>query len=349
MAIGVTSSIVDFDRKQFDALDRTAGFASSYARLRQRERDPRWISRYLGWTEDGRLKAAIPVYRPRMSSWPDRAYDPRSWGVPADGCSPEAVLLVGGCGDRRTGLHVDAEAKSPCPLGGLVAEVARLAADEDRCLAFPYVHAEARDALAAATGDRIVWAELAREGYVTGLSDPDWEASLPRKVRHTLRRDRRRIADVPVAAGPADGVPWDEVRAWAADLISRQHDAKNDPEPAEFVDFRYADLQENADLDVFAFTARSPRLRGVSTVVVWEDEMEVCEIGLPGDNSEERLAVYVSACFHQPFQYAQGRGIDRIRFGWTSKAPKAARGVVFSPYFGGILGMDDTKQLARSA
>ncbi|MEE1838311.1 hypothetical protein ACIODX_38280 [Streptomyces sp. NPDC088190] len=352
MAIGFTSAIADFDQKHFDSLDRTAGYPSSYTRLRQKEQDPRWISRYLEWADGGLLKAAIPVYRSRMNSWPDKAYDPRSWVLPdgaGDECSPGSSLLVGGCGDRRTGLHLDAEAKAPGTLRSLLVELARLAADENRCLAFPYMHAAARNALSAATDNRIVWAELAREAHIVGLSDAEWESKLPRKIRKKLRQDRCRIAAAPVAVGRlGDGTAsWDEVRPWAAELISHQHAVKGDPEPSEFVNFRYSDLQENPDLDVFVFTAQSPGLRGVTTAVVWEGEMELCEVGLRGENSEERIAVYLSTCFHQPFQYAQARGIDHIRCGSTAEATKAARGAVFTEYYGGVLAASETKRLAH--
>ncbi|WP_020122433.1 hypothetical protein [Streptomyces canus] len=352
MAISFTSAVADFDQKQFDALDRTAGFASSYTRLLQKEQDPRWISRYLWWAEDDRLRAAIPVYRSRMSSWPDPRYDPRSWGLPdgaGDDCTPRASLLVGGCGDRRTGLHVDVESRTPDTLRSLLVELARFAADEDRCLVFPYMHADARNALDAATDDRITWVELPREAHVFGLADPEWENRLPRRVRRTLRQDRRRIAATPVTDGVAGGgaLSWDEARPWAAELISRQHTAKGDPEPPEFVDFRYSDLQENPDVDVIVFTARSPTLRGVATAVVWADEMEVCEFGLSGENDEEHLAVYISVGFHQPFQYAQARGINHLRYGRTSEAPKAIRGAVFTENSNGVLGIDETKRLAR--
>jgi hypothetical protein len=351
MAIGFTSAIADFDQKQFDCLDRTAGFPSSYSRLRQKELDPRWISRYLGWFDDNMLRAAIPFYLSRMKSWPDTAYDPRSWGLPdgiSEECSPGASLMVGGCGERRTGLHLDAEARTPGQLRRLLVELARLAADEGWCLAFPYIYADARNALAAATGDRIVWAELAREAHVFGLSDPEWESKLPRKVSKTLRRDRREIAAIPVTAGAAGGVvPWDEVYPWAAEWISRQHAIKGDPEIPEFVQFRYADLQENPEIEVLAFTAHSPGLRGVATSVIWRNEMEMCEIGFAGDNTEERLALYVSLGFHQPFQYAQARGIDHIRYGTTAETPKAARGAVFVDRYCGVLSMRETKLLAH--
>ncbi|MER6543880.1 hypothetical protein [Streptomyces sp. NPDC001250] len=346
MAMGFTSTIADFDQKQFDSLDRAAGFASSYSRLRQKESDARWLSRYLGWFDDHLLRAAIPVYRSRMKSWPDAAYDPLSWDLPngvGDGCSPGASLVVGGCGDRRTGLHVDAEARTPGQLRGLLVELAGLAADEDRCLVFPYMYNDARNALAAATSDRIVWARLGREAHVFGLSDPQWETRLPSKVRNTLRRDQRKIAAVPMTVGAAS---WDEVHFWAAELISSHMAGKGHQEMPEFVSFRYSDL-ECSDVDLMAFTAQSAGLRGVQTILLWQDELEVYEVGLTGDDSDERFALYVNLVFHLPFQYARSRGIDHIRLGSKAETPKAARGAIFEDYYGGILTMEETKRLAR--
>ncbi|MFJ8155126.1 hypothetical protein [Streptomyces sp. NPDC094468] len=346
MAMDFTSTITDFDQQQFDSLDRAAGFASSYSRLRQKEADPRWVSRYLGWFDDCLLKAAIPVYRPRMKSWPDMAYDPRSWNLPdgaGDECSPEASLMVGGCSDRRTGLHADAEARTPGQLRRLLVELARAAADEDRCLVFPYMYTDARDALALATDDRIAWAELGREAHVFGLSDPQWESRLPSKVRNTLRRDQRKIAAVPMTVGEAS---WNEVHSWAAELISSHMAGKGNQEITEFVSLRYSDMESNPDVGLMAFTAQSAGLRGVQTILLWQGEMEVYEVGLTGDDSDERFALYVNLLFHLPFRYAQARGIDHIRLGSKSETPKAARGAVFENYYGGVLGLDETKRLA---
>jgi len=349
MAIDFTLTITDFDQQQFDSLDRRAGFASSYSRLRQKELDPRWLSRYLGWFDGHLLRAAIPVYRPRMKSWPDPAYDPRSWNLPdgaGDECSPGASLMVGGCGDRRTGLHADAEARTPGRLRRLLVELAGVAAEEDRCLVFPYMYTPAKEALAAAAEDRIAWAGLGREAHVFGLSDPQWESRLPSKVRNTLRRDQRKIATVPMTVGEAS---WGEVHSWAAELISSHMAGKGHQEISEFVSLRYSDLESDPDVGLMAFTAESAGLRGVQTILLWQGEMEVYEVGLTGDDSDERFALYVNLLFHLPFQYAQARGIDHIRLGSMAETPKAARGAVFEDYYGGVLSLDETKRLARGS
>jgi hypothetical protein len=347
MGIDFTSAIADFDQELFDSLDRTAGFASSHSRLGQKELDARWVSRYVGWSDGQVLRAVIPVYRSRMTSWPDAAYDPRSWRLPdgvGDECPPGAALMVGGCGDRRTGLHTDAEARTPGQLRRLLAELAELAADEGRCLVFPYMYTDAKDALAAATDDRIVWAQLGREAHMFGLSDSQWQSKLPRKVRNTLRRDKSRIAAVPMTVREAS---WDEVHSSAVELISLHNAKKGQQELPEFVSFRYSDLQ-CSDVELVAFTVQSATVRGVATILLWRDEMEGYEIALTGDDSDERFALYVNLAFHVPFQLAQDRGIDHIRFGSGAETPKAARGVVFRDYYGGVLSMDETKRLASS-
>lgn len=349
MELSVTSTIAEVDRRQFDSLDRSAGFPSSYGRLLQQEHDPRWVARYLVGADGNRLRAVVPVYRSRMTSWPDAAYDPRTWGLP-DGrgnqCTPEATLLVGGCAGRRTGLHVDA-VDGTDTMRRLLVELATLAADEDRCLGFPHISAEARDALIAAGADHTVWTDPTREAHVAGLSDPAWESHLRKRVRQNLRDDRRLVETFAVTEKPEGGAPWDEVRSWAAELISQQHDAKGNPEPPEFVDFRYSELQENPDLEVVAFVAEAPGLRGVTTAVVWDGEMEVCEVGLPGEHGKVRLGVYLSVLFRQPFRYAQAHAIDRIRYGRTSESSKAGRGAEFTQWYSGVLDQEETRRLAR--
>ncbi|MER5570654.1 hypothetical protein ABT083_31365 [Streptomyces goshikiensis] len=347
MAMGFTSAIGDFDQKEFDSLDTTAGIASSYHRLRQKEQDARWLTSYLGWFEEDRMRAAVPVYRCRTQSWPDKLYDPRSWNLLGDaggGCSPGNSLLVGGCADRRTGFHVDAVARTPARLRSLLVELARHAVDEGRSLVFPYMYTDARNALSAATEDTIVWAALERESHIFGLSDPQWESTLPSKVRNTLRRDQRKIADVPMTVSEA---PWCEIETWAAELIAEHNSLKGEPDRSEFVSFRYFDWQQNPAVDLMALTAQSPGLRGVQTVLLWEDEMEVYEVGLPGEDSDERFALYVNLLFHLPIQYARSRGIDHIRLGLRAETPKAARGAVFEDLHCGVLGPAETKRLAR--
>jgi Peptidogalycan biosysnthesis/recognition len=349
MGIGFTSAIADFDQRQFDSLDATAGAKSSYGRLRQKEEDGRWVTRYLSWQEDGLVKAVIPVYRSRMQSWPDAAYDPRTWNLPeriGGECSPAASLVVGGCADRRTGLHADGQARAPGQLRRLLAAVARLAADEGRCLVFPYMYTDARDALAAATEDRITWAKLDREAHLLGLSDPQWESTLPSKVRNALRRDRRKIADVPMTVEEAS---WDAVDPWAAELIALHNTRKGEQDRSEYASFRHFEWQRNPAVDLITFTALSDGLRGVQTALLWKSELEMYAIGLAGEESVERFAVYVNLLFHMPIQYARSRGIDHIRFGVKAETAKSTRGAVFEDLHGGVLGIDETNQLARDS
>ncbi|MGW8366691.1 hypothetical protein ACWGK1_39905 [Streptomyces wedmorensis] len=347
MGIDFTSDIADFDRKRFDALDTTAGAASSFSRLRQHQEDGRWISRYLGWRDGEELRAVVPLYRSRMRAWADPSYDPRSWGLPdgvGDACSPGTSLLVGGCADRRTGFHVDEETRAPGRLRKLLVEAARFAADEDRCLVFPYVYGTARTALDAATEGAVVWAELGREAHLFGLADPAWESGLPSKVRYRLRRDQRTIAGASMTDGEAS---WDEVGSWAAELISEHNAAKGQRELAEFVGFRLSTWAENPDVDVMVFTAEAGGRRGVQTILLWGDELEVYEIGLPAEEGDERLALYLDLLFHLPIRYARARGIDHIRLGSKAETAKARRGGVFEPLYGGVLGVAETRRLAR--
>ncbi|MFE7778464.1 hypothetical protein ACFU5O_32190 [Streptomyces sp. NPDC057445] len=348
MTMGFSLAIADFDQKQFDALDTKTGAASSYSRLRQQEQDARWTGRYLGWHEGDVLKAAIPIYRYRMRSWPDPSYDPASWGMPGavgDECSPGNSLMVGGCIDRRTGFHVDEEARTPGQLRRLLAEIAKVAADEDLCLVFPYMYLETKEALDDATSGRIVWAQLDREAHLFGLADPEWEAGLPARTRYRLRRDQRTIAKVPMRVAEAS---WDEVDSWASELIAQHSTAKGQELLPEFVSDRLSMWQSNPDVDLMVFTAEAAGLRGVQTVLLWGNELEVYEIGLSGEESEQRFAMYLNLLFHLPIQYARARGgIEHIRLGTKSETPKSRRGGVFQALHGGVLGFADTKRLAR--
>lgn len=346
MTIGFTSSVADFDQKQFDGLDVTAGIASSYDRLRQRERDARWSVRYVGWTEDDLLKAAIPVYQCRTQVWPDEAYDPRTWNLPdnaGDEGSPASSLLVGGCSERRSGLHVDTQAGSPDHLRSVLVEVAGIAADENRCLVFPFHYTDARNALAAATDDRIVWTQLSREARLVGLSDAQWESKLPAKVRYELRRDRRRIEAFPMKI---EETTWGEVQSWAADLIAAHNIRLGMHDGPDFVRFRHAEWQRNHAVEVKAFTAEVGELRGVLMCFVWGNEIEAYEIGISGEQSFERHALYINLLFHAPLEYARSRGLDQFRLGTKAETPKASRGAVFADLHGGVLSIAETRRLA---
>ena len=337
--------------EQFDALDTTAGAAACYQRLRQRQADGRWSSHYLRATENGRLTAAIPVYAYRGKAWPSHYYDAATWQLPGgvrDDLVPGRCLLVGGCSDGRSSLHVrcGTGGRHPLhPLRRLVAELASFAADRDRCLVFPYLYAGARAALTEATGDRIAWTLLRREAHLRGVADAGWERSLGSKVNGVLRRDRRLIA---AACLDRSTHAWPEVEDQAAELVAAHNVRQGDPDHPEFVRLRYAEWQQCEGVELVVFRAAAGDVRGVLTALVWQDELELCEIGLTGGEGPRRLAAYLDLVFHRPLAFVRSRGLRAIRAGSAAEVPKRSRGAVFEDLYGCVLDLARTRELART-
>lgn len=332
--------------EQFDALDTTAGAAACYQRLRQRQADGRWTSHYLRATEDGRLTAAIPVYAYRGKAWPNRYYDAATWQLPGgvrDDLVPGSCLLVGGCSDGRSSLHVRCRPGGRHPLRRLVAELAGFAADRDRCLVFPYLYAGARAALTEATGDRIAWTLLRREAHLRGVAEAGWERSLGSKVNGVLRRDRRLIAAADLDRSTHT---WPEVEDEAGELVAAHNVRKGDPDHPEFVRMRYAEWQQCEGVQLVVFRAAAGEVRGVLTALVWQDELELCEIGLTAGEGPRRLAAYLDLLFHRPLAFARSRGLRAIRAGSAAEIPKRSRGAVFEDLYGGVLDRAGTRELA---
>src|SRR5262249_36480392 len=109
MELALITDIAEVAAAEFDALDRTVGAGAWYQRLRQKRADGRGSAGYLRAAENGRLKAFVPVYECRAKAWPHPAYDVRTWQLPPDlraAADPGTCLLVGGCSDGRSSLHV---------------------------------------------------------------------------------------------------------------------------------------------------------------------------------------------------------------------------------------------------
>jgi hypothetical protein len=330
---------------EFDGLDRSAGAAGSYHRLRQRQADRRWAVRYLRATEGGRLTAAIPVYEYRGKAWPSPHYDAATWPLPG-GRRPELVpaacLLVGGCADARSSLHVRCR-RGPGPLRRLVAELAAAAAARDRCLVFPYFDGRARAALAEATADRVAWVPLLREAQLREIADPGWERSLGAKPYATLRRDRELIA----GAGLTGSVHrWAEVAEEAGELIAAHNNRKGEPDHPEFARLRYAEWDQCEGVELIVLRTAGAGLTGLLAALVWQDELQLVEMGLTGVDGPDRLAAYLDLVFHRPLALARERGLRTIRLGSAAEVPKRSRGAVFEELYGGVLDRDRTREVA---
>ncbi|HEX4729585.1 MAG TPA: hypothetical protein VH298_17375 [Jatrophihabitans sp.] len=344
--IAVIDSIAEVSAADFERLDTSAGAVGSYQRISQREADGRWLTRYLRCLDGDRLLALIPLHTAQGTSWPDPVYDPTGWPLPVtdtQDCQADSCLLVGSNSDLLTGLPVAAELRAPEPLRALLARIARLAADEGRCLAFPFHYSSAQQAIDRAGNGAIRWALLGREARLEGLDDPGWEAGLSRPARYNLRHDRALIEAAGIRSSIVD---WAEVAEPASALIAEHNVRVGMFDHPEFVKLRGQRWQDCPGVEFLVFAAESDTLTGYVTGWVWRDELAVYEIGLPGPESPERLACYLELVFRRPIQLAQQRGLRMLRLGPTAERIKAGRGAVFHELFGGVLDVVATKHLA---
>ena len=346
MDIDLIGHVADIPEVQFDRLDPAVGVLACHAKVKQREADGRWRVTYIHGTDEGQTKAAIPLYASHMADWSDPAYDPRTWALPPtvrEDCTAARCLVVGSYEDRCSGLHVACSAREPRQLRPLLAAMAQAAASQDRHLSFPYFSSGARDAISAATSGRIAWALLGREAHIRDLSDPGWEASLPKRVRYNLRHDRELIEAAAITGGQCS---WPEIEDIASELIARHNIGKGQPDHPEFVRARHRTWADFPQAELLVFTVRSPVVTGVETAVLWNNELVLREIGLAGDQGADRRAAYLDLVFCQPIRFAQSRGLRQIGFGMAAEKVKAGRGAVLQDLHGGVMTASDARRFA---
>lgn len=346
MDIDLTGHIAGIAEEQFDRLDPDVGVLGCYTRVKLREADGRWRVTYVRAVEAGTLKAAVPLYASRMTDWPDPAYDPANWGLPptvSQGCTAARCLVVGSFEERCSALHVERSAREPGQLRQILAAIARTAASQDRHLSFPYFSSGAADALSAAAYGRIAWAPLGPEAIIRGLSDPGWEASLPKRIRYNLRHDRELIEAAAIIGGHCS---WAEAEDTASELIAKHNVKHGHIDHPEFVRARQRLWTGFPQAEHFVFTVRSPAVTGVEVAVVWRDELDLREMGLAGEEGPERRAAYLDLAFHQPIRFAQSRGLRLIRFGMEAGKVKAGRGAVLQDLYGGVMTVADARRFA---
>lgn len=346
MDIDLTGHIAGIPEEQFNRLDPAVGVLGCYAKVKLREADGRWRVTYVRGTDGGGLKAAIPLYASRMAEWSDPAYDPRTWELPptvGGDCTAARCLVVGSYEERCSGLHVERSAREPRQLRRILVAIAQVAARQDLHLSFPYFSSSARDALSAATSGRITWAPLGPEAIMRDLSDPGWEASLPRRVRYNLRHDRELIEAAGIIGGRCS---WPEIEDTASELVAKHNVRKGHVDHPEFCRARQRLWVNFPQAELFAFTVRSPAVTGVEIAVVWNDELDLREMGLAGEEGPERRAAYLDLAFHQPIRFAQSHGLRLIRFGMKAAKVKAGRGAVLHDLHGGVMTAADARRFA---
>jgi hypothetical protein len=347
--LSIVDSIECVSAEDFDRLDSSAGSAACYQRTRQREQDGRWRCRYLHATDGSRLLAMVPLYTATSRSWPDPAYDPSSWELPAGvrgDYSPGDCLLVGSFADLRTGFAVAEPDREPAVLRELLAAIAEFAAEQDRCLTFAYLLPEARQAVSAATAGRTGWAPLAREARLARVTDTDWSTRMPGEVRRNLRRDQKLIAAAGIVPSRHS---WPEVEELASTVIAEHNVALGRFDHAEFVRMRNREWDRCPGVELTVFGASTDSVTGFLTALIWQDRLEAYEIGLRGEHGPQRFAAYLDLVFYQPLRTARAAGLTDIRLGVTSERVKAGRGAVFADLSGGVLSLPDTRCLAAQA
>lgn len=321
---------------QFSALDRALGAAGDFHRLRQHEEDRRWRVTYRCVRAGGLLRAVVPVYTCLARAWPDPFYNPATWPLPpglAGHCTPVRSVLVGGCADLRSGLHIDPDAEPAELARHVLPEVAR--ALPGIRLIFPYMYASDKNAIDGVFPEKTIWTRLAREARFDDISDPQREKRLGSRVRGVLNHDRRLIEKAGVVTSWKQ---WCSIADHASALISDHNNRQGNPDHPHFVRMRYDQWSACGGVQVIVFTATCRNITGMLTALLWEDELELREIGINGTPGDERLAVYISLLFHQPFRLASAHKLNRIRCGIFAEKPKASRGATFRTLYGGIYG-----------
>jgi hypothetical protein len=345
MRFQALASLRDLGAQEFDRLDVSCGPVGCHSRLLQLERDHRWSTEYLCAYEGSTLVAAVPLYRLKVSAWPDPSYDPASWGLDQP-LPPAEVTVVGGRSGLLSSLHIASDVSATWRHVRLIEEL--LAREPRRSLLLPFLTENQlqpwKETLGSGLKHQVFGADARFDRPLAAAALPD--TALPRKVRQTLNADQRMAERFGVESAVRT---WSEVRSFAAGLIARNNRAYGLPDAEQLVDFRIRQWEACEGVSVVVLTASALGEHGVTVGVIWRDWMDLQEMGLTGDPSAVRRTLYAQLLFHLPIRLArQHGGVKHIRAGLKAEQPKAIRGASFVPLTGGTFSFS-SRQDGRSA
>lgn len=315
----VTDNLDDVGADELFQLDETVGALGCHGRLVQTSNDPRWQPRYVVVRDGSRLCAALPIFLGAGEQWSDQLHSPAAWGHPEPPL-PEKSALIGGRLEIRGSMRCQ---DSPEVLRAVSDAVADLAELRGRSLFFGYLD-DRQQRLAEKLFGPMEWlAEyedfVYPEQVVHGATD-----DLPAKVRHNIRADERQMAQHGITV---EAVPWRDYQGNAEELIAAHNNRMQTMDHPALVRYRMDQWDECPEVSVLVLRARAADAEeGVLTVLLFRDELEVYEIGLPEEGGPARRALYTCLIFHGPRQVARDHGLRRVRAGLTAGTPKRLRG-----------------------
>jgi hypothetical protein len=299
-------------------LDRNLGAAGCLGRLVQHSADPRWVPRYVIVRDGPLLLAMVPIFLGVGKQWSDQIHSPQRWGH-VEPALPANSALIGGRLEIRGSLCC---ADEP--------EVIRMVADgcasinelRGRDLFFGYLD-EHQQALAEAVFGPVKWlAEYEDFVYPDEVVQGPL-ASLPRNVRQTIRHSERQVAEHQISVQTS---LWTEYHGNACDLIADHNIRKGVVDHPALVRYRMEQWNDCEEVTALVVHAVADGMDGAVTLLLYRDEMEVYEIGLPGQEDVRRRALYACLTFHEPRRVARSRALTKIRAGLGAARPKQLRG-----------------------
>jgi hypothetical protein len=278
--------------------------------------DPRWEARYVLARDRGELVAAVPVFLGHGEHWSDAIHQPADWGWPGTPVQATSAL-VGGRLEIRGSLRCSDD---PVVLRA-VGDACR-AQLRGRDVFFGYLD-ERQQRLAEGLFGPVEWlAEYEDFDYppevVRGAL-----CELPRDVRQSIRAGERHIAECGVETVV---LPWEGYEGAAPALIAAQNRRKGIADHAALVGYRLDRWSECDEVSVYVAHATAAGEAGAVSLLVYRDEIEVYEVGLPEGSGRSRRTLYSCLTFDEPRRLARELGVTKVRAGLGAAQPKRIRG-----------------------
>ena len=327
-----------------DSLWSMARPSTTRARLTDLERDPRFDASFVLATMDDEPVLALPAYAPLVGQWPDPGYDVPALLALANPSPATGFCLLGGRADLRCEVlrAVDPDGPDDWRLNAAaalaVATARDAAAESGRRCALLYVDADEGLLHRAAMSAGVESSKLLGDRYVipdVGEDLPGYLSRLSGSRRGIVRRDLQKLGKAGLRAEVCD---WSSVLDEGAPLIAAvkaQHQLADVP---ALIHHRLSRRALDPDVKCVAFATRQDgRLTAVTTGWIYGSTLELYEVGLVAEPSEDRGLRYLEVMFYAPLRFMWSLGLRSLDLALSSAYPKTLRGAVGRPLAGLLL------------